>query len=331
MANGLNTSDAADLMVEPDKEFRWFVKDLLTVGCFILAAKPKLGKSFLCLQLGVALVSGQTFVGTFETDPCGVCLLMMEDGKQRAKRRLWQITDEVERGLRIGESVERIDQGFFSQLETDIAQNPDTGVYVVDTLASIRPPGADFNYQDDYDLSSSVTQFAIEHGICIILVHHCRKAVGFGDAFDDIAGTHGLTAGATGMIVLQPDQRDKGKVLMSSRTKDAEESAWRIELESGRWHLVESLSKHEITSYSVPDCVLATIEWADTRVDAWSGTTSELFNEVGVCGVSLNAYGKYLAQHAQFMRSSGIQYTHRRTRIGSVVTLARIDAADDDR
>ncbi len=331
MANGLNTSDAADLMVEPDKEFKWFVKDLLTVGCYVLAAKPKLGKSFLCLQLGVALVSGQTFLGTFETDPCGACLLMMEDGKQRAKRRLWQITDEVERGLRVGESIERIDQGFFGQLEADIAQNHDTGVYVIDTLAAIRPPGATFDYHDDYNLTSSIAKFAVEHGVCIILVHHCRKAVGFGDAFDDIAGTVGLSAGATGMVVLQPDQKDKGKVVMSSRTKDAEESAWRIELANGGWRLVEGLTQHEMASYSVPDCVLATIEWADTRTDGWSGTTSELFGEVGIRGVSLNAYGKYLAQHAQFMRSSGIGYTHRRTRVGSVVTLARIEAADDDR
>lgn len=101
--------EACELLVATYEQPSWYVKGLLGPGCYILASKPKVGKSIFILQLGVALVSGQEFLEAFEVCRANACLLELEDGLKRAQQRLWLITDEIPSGLRIVEEAERLD------------------------------------------------------------------------------------------------------------------------------------------------------------------------------------------------------------------------------
>lgn len=65
------------------------------------------------------------------------------------------------------------------------------------------------------------------------------------------------------------------------------------------------------------------------RCDRWVGTTTELYSEGGVEDVSLNAYGKYLAQHRGFMLDEGIDFKRRHTRNGNVVSLIFVEELDN--
>ena len=103
MAGAFESTEANELVQNTYEELHYFVKNLLGPGCYILASKPKLGKSFWSLQLGVSLVSGQPFMDTFETRKAGICLLQLEDGLKRAQRRLWLLADEIPKGMRIVE------------------------------------------------------------------------------------------------------------------------------------------------------------------------------------------------------------------------------------
>ena len=325
MVGAFESTEGSELVQRTYPELRWFAKDLLGPGCYILASKPKLGKTYWCLQLALAIVAGDTFLDRFETYQAGVCLLQLEDGLQRAQRRLWDLADDVAPGLRIVEKAERLDTGLLDQIDIDLGAHPETGVYVIDTFAAVRPPDAEYSYQTDYGHSKRLSDFATEREICVVLVHHCRKAIGFGDTFDDISGTNGLTAGATGMVVLAKDPRDPGRVIMTAKGKDVEETAYRIELQNHRWHMVEPLSQEEALSYAIPDCITATVDWMSTVSGKWTGSTTELFDSAGIEGVSLGAYGKYLAQHRAFMLKAGISYERRHTRAGTMLTLARIE------
>ena len=325
MVDAFESTEGSELVQRTYPELKWYAKDLLGPGCYILASKPKLGKTYWCLQLALAIVTEGTFLDRFETRRAGICLLQLEDGLQRAQRRLWDLADEVGSGLRLVEHAERLDTGLLEQIDVDLAAHPGTGVYVIDTFAAVRPPDAEYSYQTDYGHSKRLSDFATERGICIVLVHHCRKAIGFGDAFDDISGTNGLTAGATGMVVLAKDPRDPGRVIMTAKGKDVEEAAYRIEFESHRWHMAEPLSQEEALSYSIPDCITSTIAWMDTIAGKWTGSTTELFASVGIEGVSLGAYGKYLAQHRAYMLKAGVSYQRRHTRAGTMLTLMRVE------
>ena len=329
MTKDFSSVEGRELLVATYDQPRWYVEGLLGPGCYILSSKPKVGKSIFLLQLGVSLVSGRALLDTFEVCRADACLLELEDGLKRAQQRLWLIADEVPGGLRIVEEAQRLDTGLLDQIKADHEHHPQTGLYVIDTFAAVRPPDAEYSYQADYNAVKSLADLGASLGVCVILVHHCRKAIGFGDAFDGISGTNGLTAGATGMIVLAKDQRDSGKVIMSATGKDIEEAAWRIELVGGKWRVVESMTPHDVASYSVPECVLATIRWMARRCDRWVGTTTELYSEVGVEDVSLNAYGKYLAQHRGFMLDEGIDFKRRHTRNGNVVSLIFVEELDN--
>ena len=325
MIGTFESTEGSELVQRTYPELKWFAKSLLGPGCYILASKPKLGKTFWCLQLAIAITSGDTFLDRFETQLAGVCLLQLEDGLKRAQRRLWDLADDIAPGLRLVEEAKRLDTGLLDQIDVDLAAHPKTGVYVIDTFAAVRPPDAEYSYQTDYGHSKALSDFATNREICIVLVHHCRKAIGFGDAFDEISGTNGLTAGATGMVVLAKDPRDPGRVIMTAKGKDVEEAVYRIEFENHRWRMVEALSQEQALSYSVPDCITATVRWMDTVSGKWTGSTTELFHSVGIEDVSLGAYGKYLAQHKGFMRKMGIDYERKHTHTGTLLTLKRAE------
>jgi hypothetical protein len=327
---GLGGADASDLLQETLPVPRWFVKWLLSTGCYVLAAKPKVGKSFFVLQLGVALVTGEPFMGRFDTFRTGVCIMELEDGINRAQRRLWRMADELPHGLRVVDKAERLDTGLLEQIEEDIKEHPDTGVYVIDTFAAVRPPTSEYSYQSDYDQVFTFTELAQEHDICILLVHHKRKSTGMGeDDFDDFSGTTGLTAGATGMISLTRDPKSPGKVLMGATSKEAGTAYWRLEFDDCNWSVLDNLTEQETDTYTVPDCVLRTVEWAAGIDGEWRGTTSDLLREVGG-GVSAVAYGKYLAQYRWYMHDNGIDYSRRHGNRGSEVVLVRRGDSNGD-
>jgi hypothetical protein len=55
---------AAELMAEELPPVRWVVPDILPEGVTFLAGKPKMGKSWLCLGLDVAVAIGGVALGT---------------------------------------------------------------------------------------------------------------------------------------------------------------------------------------------------------------------------------------------------------------------------
>ena len=165
-------------------------------------------------------------------------------------------------------------------------------------------------------------------GICVVLIHHCRKSVGFGDAFDNISGTNGLTAGATGMIVMADDPRNPGQVIMSIKGKDVESAAYRLELKGAKWSLIAELSPHELRTNAIPECILAIIGWMkESSQISWSGSTTELLEAARIERISRIALGKKLAQFSDYMASEGVHCRSAHTRKGTVVTL---EVAKDD-
>lgn len=67
---------------------RWGVPGVLPEGVTLFAGKPKLGKSWLTLGLGVAIASGGVALGKVRVEQ-GPCLyLALEDNRRRLQKRL---------------------------------------------------------------------------------------------------------------------------------------------------------------------------------------------------------------------------------------------------
>ena len=76
MSNELKTYTLQELYAEP---ICWLVEGLLAPGLYFLGGSPKVGKSWLALQLCLAVCRGESFLG-FRTRKSEVLYLALEDG-----------------------------------------------------------------------------------------------------------------------------------------------------------------------------------------------------------------------------------------------------------
>ena len=82
------TFTAAALMALELPPVRWAVPGVVPEGVTLLAGKPKLGKSWFTLGLGVATSTGGVALGTKRVEQ-GECLyLALEDNRRRLQKRL---------------------------------------------------------------------------------------------------------------------------------------------------------------------------------------------------------------------------------------------------
>lgn len=325
MVEKLETIGAKDLVQETFPPIKWFAENLLGPGCYLLASLPKQGKGFWVLGLGLAVTEGSPFLGSFPTHSSGVCILGLEDRLRRLQSRLWQMSDAPSNELRLAERSERLDSGLIEQLESDLAEHPDTGVYVIDTYAAVRTPGADYGYQTDYDDLSMFADFADKHGVCVVVCHHCRKSINPAEPFLSISGTTGLVGAVTGMIVIHDDsQCIEGESIMSAEGKDIERARYKIALRDCMWRMVEPLSELQVIGRSVPDCVNEAIAFMQARGEHWRGSAAELAEAAHSSEPRPDVFGKCLAQHRDYMARCGVAYERRHTRSGNVLALSLI-------
>lgn len=323
----LETVDAQWLIQQPFTRPAWIIEDLVTVGLTLLVGAPKAGKSWMSLKIALCVSMGQPFWG-LQTLPCDVLYLSLEDTPERVQQRLWKLTDEASPRLHIGNAAGKVNDDLISQLEGFFEAYPETKLVIIDTLQMIRKGAGDVSYAADYADMSALKKFADSHGAAILCVHHNRK-MGDQDVFNTVSGTNGITGAADCTMVLSNLNRASKHATLSVTGRDVDFQEYKVKLTDCVWELIEKTSKEELEERDVPDDVLRTLDFMMTRPVEWKGTTTELFNVVGIDGVSVPAYGKHLAQHKDFMAERGILFDRVHMREGNILTLRRAEADRD--
>ena len=167
--------DAAALMSMEFSVSRAIIPGLLYVGLTILASRPKDGKSFMSIKLGLCLALGVSFLGLPPVQ-CGVLVLALEDTLDRIKDRLAALPYDKTDRLHFATSSDGLPGALFNELDSQLAAFPDIRVVVIDTLQKVRHRAGDVGYNADYEDLGLMKEYADEHGIAILLLHHTRKA-----------------------------------------------------------------------------------------------------------------------------------------------------------
>lgn len=215
----------------------WVVRDLLPEGATVLAGKPKLGKSWLALQLGYAVACGDEVLGR-PVEQGRVLYAALEDNNRRLKSRLEKMSPLMApwpEAFDLATEWPRLDDGGLPAFEAWLDQHPDGRLIIIDTLATVRPPssGKETLYQGDYQAVRGLHAIANQRGIAIVLVHHVRKAEA-DDPFDTVSGSTGLTGAADTTLVLT--NTTDGKVLYGRGRDLVEfESAVDFDTATCRW------------------------------------------------------------------------------------------------
>ena len=199
-----------ELMAMELSEPKWAIPGLIPEGLSILAGKPKRGKSWFCLGLGIAVASGGYALGKIKVEPGRVLYLALEDRPKRLKAR----GESILRGepapdkLHLFNRWPRLADGGLDLLVKWIKRYPDTRLIMIDTLARIRSPtsGNSSIYELDYAALEGLQNIANAEGLAIIVVHHLRKQDS-DDPLDLISGSFGLAASADTLLILRRGHR----------------------------------------------------------------------------------------------------------------------------
>ena len=265
----------ADLMKRTFKEQKWVIKNVLPTGNILLAARPKMRKTFLALQLALAVVSGRKFLG-WDCVQGDVLFLGLEDNERRLRSRIsllqkFELTPPDLSGFRFwtgGVDISPTTGKMFVSDPTEAARTysafpkgeqgvealkryldmyPKTNLIIIDTYARFRDASNNRDvYQRDYDQMMPITQLCNEREVCALVVHHEKKGLASqesGDFMEDVSGTSGITGAVDGVMSIKgkrgvQEENEARKLLLSGRDVPRDfEVDMAFDAERGGWQL----------------------------------------------------------------------------------------------
>lgn len=192
-------------MIFPDVTY--VVAGVIIEGLTILAGRPKIGKSWLALEICIAVALGRRVLGNVATVQGDVLYCALEDNRRRLQKRTDKLISPFSAKwpsqLTLATSWRRLDDGGVEDIADWAASIPNPRLAVLDTLAGVRPPRqhGEALYDGDYRALIELHRLAAEKGFAILVLHHTRKLEA-DDPLDTVSGTLGLVGCADTVLVL---------------------------------------------------------------------------------------------------------------------------------
>jgi len=219
----------------------WVVPELVPEGMTLLVGGPKIGKSWLSLDVALAVARGGNALGTVEVGPPQpVLLLALEDGDRRLQDRCRTLMPvrSIPAALHY---MTRIEPGMVVQTIRKWLEDihPEANPLVIlDTLGRVMPPATqgESPYQRDYRVAGWLKRICDERpGMGLVVLHHDRKAQS-DDFVDGVSGTNGI-AGAADTIIVIARSRNENSGLLKVTGRDVVEREYAVTVEQGSWRL----------------------------------------------------------------------------------------------
>ncbi|MBR6695974.1 MAG: AAA family ATPase [Oscillospiraceae bacterium] len=298
------------------------IEGLLHSGVYLFVGAPKVGKSFLMLQLAYHISKGIALWG-YQIKQHDVIYLALEDDEQRIQQRAYRMLGVAEaNGLHFAFSVPSLENGLEKALKGFLTEKPKTKVIIIDTLQKIRD-SSECSYANDYQVISRLKQFADNHEVSIVIVHHTRKQKS-DDNFEMISGTNGLLGAADGAFVLQKESRVSDKAMLDVSGRDIQDQ--RLYLARDEETLAWNLEKKETELWkaTIDPVIEAIAEMITEDNPRWEGTATELVEKLGI-DISTNIITKKLnANVSLLLNNCDIVYKYSRRKEGRKIALYRV-------
>jgi hypothetical protein len=236
---------AEELSTKKFKPLMWVVEDILPEGCYILSARPKVGKSWLSLQISLAVAFGERTLGKNVVKGKSI-YLALEDNPRRLQSRLDQLkpngysTDSL---LLFTDWPSFDNNGIVELINLIIKEEPK--LVVIDTLARVRPASRSTHvYENDYKTLAPLTAIANKYRLCILIVTHNRKGKSENDALEQVSGSLGLTGAVDGALVIDGIRTDKQyKLSLIGRDIPNDDELAIARESNGEWKILGSASQ----------------------------------------------------------------------------------------
>lgn len=262
----MTTQTLGQVMAREYRPVNWCVQNLFSEGVTLLVGKPKVGKSWLCLQLCDAVASGNTFLGR-PTQQGEVLYMALEDTERRLNDRANTMGICPSQSIHTATYCPTLDDNGLRELEEWIKSQPNPKLIVIDTLAAVRPSVSANKslYEQDYNTPRKLKELAEKYEMAIVIVHHKSKRSA-DDQLDEVSGTTGLTGGVDSILTLSQAKNLHRHATLYGRGRDLPQDVnilLRHDENNGHWQIVNEDYQSERLPTS-GEIVLQTIREANT-------------------------------------------------------------------
>lgn len=209
----LNPITAQELLQEEIPPRIEIIPHLLYTGCYLLAGPPKIGKSYMAMQIAHHVSMGQD-LWDMHIGQHNVLYCALEDDHERLQRRYGLMSDFcLNEHLYFSINAPKLSDGLAEEI-SNFCINKNCKLVIIDTLQMIRTTQNYQNpYGDDCTVISSLRDIAIKVQACVLFLHHTRK-MDAADVFELVSGTNGIFGSVDGgMVLLKKDRIDNEAVL----------------------------------------------------------------------------------------------------------------------
>ncbi len=331
MNKKLKTYNAEDFFLTPidPSNGEMIIEDMVPKGLTVLAGSPKSCKSWMALDMALAITEGRSFLGK-ATRICEVLYLALEDTEKRLHDRLTTL-EESNRRLHLATQCSKLDEGFMTQINDFITEVPSVKLIIVDTFQKIRGNDASSSnsnqYGREYSELSKLKELADRNSIAILIIHHLRKLKDKNDPLNDILGSAAMSGVADSILILKKERtRTNGELLSVGR--DSPQWKMRMIFENYRWKVMEYETEEEMAKKEAPE-ILYRITSMIKDKGHWEGTATELLSAMGETEMKPNTLSAKISSfYYDVLYPAGVRMRIKRTAIERLMIFSMMEDED---
>lgn len=283
---------ADELLHKEIAPLRFIVDGIIPAGLGFLAAPPKYYKSFLALQMCIAVSKGEEILGrkSYKTE----CLYFdLESGDRRPQNRLKAMWVDSCPGLhfvtqeqmpRVNHAMITLATGFDLMLENYLSQNKNIGLVIIDVFKKIRTPQQKNQtlYEHDYADIERLQALAAKYNVCVLMLHHTTKMKDPTDPFNSMGGSTGVLGAADFALIIDKDTRNAKQATLYTTGRDieAEELAVEFDKVALQWRYKGTAEEVEaqkaLDNYDKNPITETIRHMVETEGGTWAATTGDI-------------------------------------------------------
>lgn len=315
-----------DMKLPPTK---FCVETLLPQGICMLGGAPKIGKSWLVLDLCIRIAKGEP-IWSLPTKKGTTLYLCLEDPLRRVQERLNMLTDDVPPNAYFAIAAGTLADGLCEQIRKFVSEHPDTVLVAIDTFQIVRTGCIDTSYANDYGEVRQMKQLADELNISILLVHHLRKQ-GDSDPLNKLSGTTGISGAVDAVFVLDKSKRNAQGATLICTGRDIEyrEMELKLSKETCAWEMVsDSIENPQLI---LPEEMISLINFMK-QIVSYSGSNTEFaerFNSFTGKSVTSKGLKQMMNRWRYALEDHGLRFENHRSNGQRLIDIFYSSAGDE--
>ena len=239
---------AAELMKLELPPPQWLIEGLLPEGLTVLSGAPKIGKSWLSLQIALSITTASPLFGRAPDSEKSVLLLALEDNERRVQDRISKC------GLTPSENfclTTKWEDGV-SGLKQFLLDNPTIKLCIIYTLA-VFLPSQDAKGRNAYD--ADVKRMRELHNLgqdtdtSLLMIHHDKQGED-SDWASKMNGSSGVIGTADTLIRLSVQKRGSKQAKLQVTGRDVEDLELNLKLDETTmsWQIDKGQDDRQLTA-----------------------------------------------------------------------------------